>query len=99
MRGMSMLKLQLVAGCERRGVIHLAGGGDGMKIGRGYLLHHLAARRHFGEMSRFLTCPGGLKTGDHGAGEEHLAEVDLPFGELVAGDEREPSGRHAAGKE
>ena len=98
MCGMSMVKLQLVAGCERSGVIHLAGGGDSVKIGRGHLLHYLAPRRHFGEMSRFLGCPGALKTGDNRAGEEHLAEVDLSFGELVAGDEGEPRGRHAAGK-
>jgi hypothetical protein len=98
-RVVSVAELHLVGRLQGLGVVHLAGVGDGMKVGCGYLLHHLAARRHFGEMGGLLTCAGSLKTGNHGAGEEHLAEVDLPFGELVAGDEGEPSGRHASGKE
>jgi hypothetical protein len=95
---MGMAELHLVGRLQSLGVVHFAGVGDGMKIGRRNLLHHLAARRHFGKMGRFLACAGSLKACDHGAGEEHLVEVDLPFGKFVAGDEGDPGGHHAAGK-
>ena len=49
-----------------------------MQIGRGHLLHHLAARRHFGEVGRALGRARRLPSGDHRAGEERLAEVNLP---------------------
>jgi hypothetical protein len=93
------LKQQLAGGFERLGVIHLAGGGNAVEIGCGHLLDDLAARRHLGEMGRSLTRAGRLPSGDHRAGEEHLAVVDLPLGQVVAGDEGESGRSLAAGKE
>ena len=69
-----------------------------MQIGRGHLLDDFAARRHFGEMSCALRRAGRLPCGDHRAGEEHLAKLNLALGQVVAGDEGEAAAA-AAGKE
>ena len=70
-----------------------------MQIGRGHLLHHLAAGRHPGEVGGSLRGAGALPGGNHRAGEERLLEVNLALGEVVAGDEGEPRRNDAAGKE
>jgi hypothetical protein len=46
-----------------------------------------------------LARAGRLEAGNHRAGEEHLAVVDLPLGQVVAGDEGESRRNLAAGKE
>ena len=81
-----MVDEDLVFGFEGLGVVHFAGGGDGVKIGRGYLLDDLAASGHLGEIGGALGCAGGLVSGDDGAGEEGLAELNLALGEGVFGD-------------
>ncbi len=84
---------------QRPGVVHLAGGGDGVQISRGHLLDHLAARRHSGEVGRAFRRAGRLPGRDDRAGEEHLAKLNLALGQVVAGDLREARRQLAAGKE
>ncbi len=68
--------------------------GNGMKIRRGYLLHHFSTGSHLGKMGRFVRRARCYESGKHGAREERLLVVDLGLGEIVASDLRET--RHRA---
>ena len=98
-RRMGMIEQHLILGQQRFGVVHLAGGGNGVEIGGGHLLHNLAARCHFGEMRRALGRAGGFPSGNYRAGEERFGEVDLTLGEIVLGNQRNSGGHAAAGKD
>ena len=69
-----------------------------MQVGRGDLLDDFASGGHFGEVGGSRGCAGGFPTGNHGAGENRLAIVNLTFGQFVFCDRGE-AGRKSIGKE
>jgi hypothetical protein len=54
MRGVSLIEQQMVGCFERFGVIDLTGGGNGVQIGRSYLLEVLAAGCCVGILGSFV---------------------------------------------
>ena len=51
-RFVGLVQRHLVDLLERPGVVHFAGGRNGMQVGRGHLLHHLAAGPRRGRNAR-----------------------------------------------
>lgn len=66
MLGLGLVKQHLISLLEGLGVVHFAGGGDGMKVGSGDLLDDFAASRHFGEMRRTGGGAGGAPSCNYG---------------------------------
>ena len=84
---------------QRLCVVHLGLVGNGPQIRDRDLLHHLAARGHFVEIRRALRRTRHLPALDHRPRKQDLAKVNLPLGQIVAGNERESRGNLAAGKQ